>query len=117
MIATRLRILAIQCLRSDFSQAFAKLPALHYIDLTENALNPLQGTEFSKARALTTLILAGNKNVVAPNVAFVQTHKLKTLNLANCNLNNLSNNTFQNLSSLLALYLDGNPLDTVGDVT
>lgn len=91
------------------------MPALHHIDLSENKLKPLQGTEFSKAIALTTLILAGNRNVVAPNVPFIKTQKLKTLNLSNCDLNNLSDNMFQNLSTLLALYLDENPLDVVCD--
>lgn len=99
----------------SFLQAFQKLPNLHHIDLTRNALKPLQGLEFSKAKALTSLILAGNKNIVAPNVAFVQTYKLKTLNLSNCSLSDLSDNVFQNLSGLLALYLDDNPLNAVCD--
>lgn len=97
------------------SQAFQKLPSLHHIDLARNALKPLQGFEFSAAKALTTLILAGNENVVAPNVAVVQSFKLKTLNLSNCSISDLSDNTFQNLSTLMALYLDDNPLNAVCD--
>lgn len=98
-----------------FPQAFQKLSNLHHIDLTRNALKPLQGREFSRAKALATLILAGNENVVPPNVAFLQTYKLKTLNLSNCSISNLSDNIFQNLSSLLALYLDENPMNVVRD--
>lgn len=94
-------------------QAFVKLPSLHHIELTRNALKPLQGTEFSKAKGLATLILTSNKDVVEPNVAIVQTHKLKTLNLANCSITDLSDNIFQNMSTLVALYLEDNPLDPV----
>lgn len=81
--------------------------------MTRNALKPLQGTEFSKAKGLATLILAGNKDVVEPNVAIVQAPKLTTLNLANCSITELSDNIFENLSTLIYLYLEDNPLDGV----
>lgn len=76
-------------------------------------LKPLQGNEFIKARKLATLLLTGNKNVVTSNVPIVQNLKLKTLNLANCSITQLSDNIFQNLSSLVALYLENNPLESV----
>lgn len=97
----------------SFRQDFTKLPSLHHIDLTSNALKPLQGNEFSKARNLATLLLTGNKDVVTADVPIVQNFKLKTLNLANCSITHLSDNIFQNLSSLVALYLENNPLDSV----
>lgn len=89
------------------------LPGLHHIDLSANQLKPLQGNEFTKARGLATLLLASNENVVQPDVQIVQTHKLKTLNLANCSITQLSDNVFQNLSHLLVLDLDNNPIDLV----
>lgn len=98
-------------------QAFGKLPNLHHIDLSRNALKPLHGTEFSRARGLATLILAGNKDVVAPNSPIVQTLKLKTLNLANCSITNFSDNIFENLTSLVQLYLEDNPLESVRNST
>lgn len=94
-------------------QEFSMLPGLHHIDLSSNALKPLRGNEFSKARGLATLLLTGNKDVVQPNIPIVQTHKLKTLNLANCSITQLSENIFQNLSSLMVLDLDDNPIDLV----
>lgn len=94
-------------------QAFAKLPSLHHIDLSSNSLRALRGKEFSKARGLATLLLASNPNLIDDDVAIVQTAKLKTLSLANCSITQLSENIFQNLSSLIALDLDGNPLETV----
>ncbi|XP_031640036.1 peroxidasin homolog [Contarinia nasturtii] len=92
------------------TEDFAKLPGLHYLDLSSNALKPLQGNEFSKANKLATLNLKDNQHVIAPNVPIIQ--KLKTLNLANCSITQLSENIFQNLSSLVVLDLDNNPFDT-----
>lgn len=89
------------------------MPFLHHIDLSRNALKPLRGDEFSHAESLAALLLTKNPNVVAPNVTFVKAPKLKTLNLANCSIDQLSDKTFQNLSSLVALYLDNNPLNLV----
>lgn len=86
---------------------------MHYIDLSQNALNPLQGTEFSKAKALTVLILSGNPNIIQPNTAVVQVRTLTTLNLTKCNITQFYDNTFQHLSSLYTLYLDDNPIDEV----
>ncbi|XP_055316958.1 trophoblast glycoprotein [Sitodiplosis mosellana] len=94
---------------------FSQLPNLEHIDLSSNVLKPLHGTEFSKARKLTTLFLTGNKNVIASNVPIVQ-YKLKTLNLANCSITQLSDNIFQNLSTLVSLYLENNPLDSALNV-
>lgn len=89
------------------------MPSLHHIDLSANVLKPLNGTEFKKAKALATLILAGNQNVVQPDTPIVQAHKLKTLNLANCSITKFSDNVFQNVSSLLVLDLENNPIDPV----
>lgn len=90
---------------------FSKLPSLHYIDLSANVLKPLNGTEFKEAKALATLILAGNQNVVQPDTPIVQAHKLQTLNLANCSITKFSDNVFQNVSSLFLLDLENNPID------
>lgn len=95
-----------------YFQEFAKLPALHHIDLSRNALKPLLGTEFAKVRKLATLNLSGNKDVIPAN-APILAHKLKTLDLTNCSITQFSDNTFQNLSTLVALYLENNPLETV----
>lgn len=94
-------------------QTFSNFPYLHHIDLSTNALKPLRGNEFSYAKSLAALLLTNNKNVIAKNVAIVQAPQLKTLSLTNCSITQLSNNTFQNLSSLVALYLDNNPLNLV----
>ncbi|XP_055313690.1 oligodendrocyte-myelin glycoprotein-like [Sitodiplosis mosellana] len=93
------------------AENFARLPFLHQINLSRNALKPLRGDEFSHAKSLAALLLTNNQNVVAANVPIIQAPKLKTLNLANCSIDQFSDNTFQNLSSLVALYLDNNPLD------
>ncbi|XP_031616465.1 leucine-rich repeat and immunoglobulin-like domain-containing nogo receptor-interacting protein 2 [Contarinia nasturtii] len=99
------------------TEDFAKLPNLHHIDLSTNAFKPLQGKEFSKARGLLTLILTDNKDIVTSNVPIIQTEKLKTLYLANCSINQLPENIFQNLSSLVALNLDNNPLNLTQGVS
>lgn len=86
------------------------MPFLHNIDLSSNALHPLEGSEFVHARGLSKLLLTNNKFAVQPNISIVQAPNLKTLDLANCGIDQLSNNTFENLSSLVILNLENNPL-------
>lgn len=97
----------------SISQQFQQLPELEYIDLSANALKPLQGTEFTKAEKLFKLSLSNNTNLIQPNIPIVVASKLNSLYLMNCDIEDFSENAFQNLSSLTALDLRENPLNMV----
>lgn len=96
-------------------QNFARLPNLRTIDLSKNSLHRLENLDFSHARGLTKLILAHNNIEVTSNItnSIVQAPSLKTLDLTNCGIGYLPNNSFKNLSSLVILNLEKNPTDDV----
>lgn len=97
-----------------YKQDFIKLEKLQTIDLIANKLQPLNGAEFTKATNLAHLTLSNNSGIVDSNVIFAEMAKsLITLNIANCNIMQLSDNIFENLPSLIALDLRDNPLESV----
>lgn len=85
---------------------------LEFLDLSNCGLkDPLPGNAFSRATKLHTLILSGNrlssKNLGA-NLAPLT--RLVKLSLRGCGLNNLTTNTFKQLTNLKELDISRNPL-------
>lgn len=96
------------------TQDFIKLNKLRTIDLTANKLQMLNGTEFTKATNLAHLKLSNNSGIADSNVIFGEMSKnLNNLDLANCNIMQLSDNIFENIPSLIVLDLRDNPLESV----
>lgn len=83
------------------------------IDLTANKLIPLNSDEFTDTQKLAKLVLSHNLNIMKSNKPLLNVTDLETLELVDCNITELSDNTFEYLSSLTDLNLKDNPLDQV----
>lgn len=81
--------------------------------MTANKLNALNGDEFINTQKLTKLVLSHNLNIVEKNKPLVNVSELETLELVACNITELSDNTFEYLSTLDDLNLRENQLDQV----
>lgn len=76
-------------------------------------MNALHGDEFDHTRILNKLVLSHNLNIISKNRPLVKVAELDTLQLVGCNITELSDNTFEHLSSLYDLNLKDNPLEQV----
>lgn len=81
--------------------------------MTANKLIPLNSDEFTDTQKLAKLVLSHNLNIMKSNKPLLNVTDLETLELVDCNITELSDNTFEYLSSLTDLNLKDNPLDQV----
>ncbi|BFZ22566.1 hypothetical protein BsWGS_25605 [Bradybaena similaris] len=90
---------------------FSRLTNLSTLNLEHNAIKHLQNTSFSGLRQLTTLNLEFNPVDKIDYRAFGGLQKLENLNLSNINSNKtvIEGAIFQDVPSLVSLYLQNSP--------
>lgn len=81
------------------------------IDLSHNKIEEIDVDTFVKNVNLKELILSDNTDLTLSEVNFIKSDTIEKLSLANCNINEIPEGSFQNLTKLKELDLTGNPID------
>ncbi|KXJ25097.1 G-protein coupled receptor GRL101 [Exaiptasia diaphana] len=97
------------------NHAFANLPNLLYVDISNNRIFRIKPEAFNNGTSIEVIRLNMNFLMEIPQKTFRPLEHLKTLDLGRNLIKDLTKNTFSGLSELSVLYLQDNNISSLPD--